>query len=68
MNWKLKARIYERGLNQADFAQKIGAHESFVSQVIRGRREISREQQELWAEALQCKADDLFLSAADEVA
>lgn len=59
MNKKLKARIFDQYGTQADFAQKIGVQESFVSRIIRGRRSLSPEELKRWSKALGC--DPSFL-------
>ena len=60
MNKQLKARIIEIFGTQADFAQALGIDESFVSRVIRGRRELDTAKQNRWAELLRCKSDNIF--------
>jgi len=60
MNLKLKFRIIELFGNQANFAQKMGLHESLVSRVVRGRRSISKEYQKKWARILRQDVKDLF--------
>jgi plasmid maintenance system antidote protein VapI len=54
-NLKLKLVILKKFDTQANFAMKIHCHESFVSQVIAGRRKISNDQARLWLRALNCK-------------
>jgi len=60
MNRKLKGRIVEVFGSQSDFAMNIGENESAVSRVIRGRRELNRESQVIWATALECKPEEIF--------
>lgn len=52
MNWKLKAKICERFGSQADFAQTLKVHESEVSRVVRGRRELGPDSRRIWVDAL----------------
>jgi len=62
MNWRLKQRICEHPkFNiQANFAAALGLHQSFLSEVIRGRRQVTPEEQNRWAELLDCKVSDIF--------
>ena len=60
INKQLKARIFEVFGTQADYAQEIGEDETLVSKVIRGRRTLSLEKQEVWATALGRKPQELF--------
>ncbi len=53
----LKLAILERFNSQADFAAKIGEHESTVSRVVRGRRKLSPEEAKVWKKTLQCGVD-----------
>lgn len=59
-NNKLKARMTEIYGGQWRFAQAAGEHESVVSKVIRGRRELSPEKRRHWAELLKCKPREIF--------
>jgi plasmid maintenance system antidote protein VapI len=52
---KLKMEIIKTFRTQSDFAMKVNAHESKVSQVIRGRRKISTIEARRWAETLGCR-------------
>jgi hypothetical protein len=60
MNWELKKRIGEKYRNQWEFAHQVGTCETIVSKVVRGRRQLSPEQQRKWADALECKTKDIF--------
>ena len=60
MNKRLKAKIIEFFGTQADFAQALGIDESFVSRVIRGRRELDTANQNHWAKLLKCKSGSIF--------
>ncbi len=60
MNKALKVRIIEIFGTQADFAQALGMDESYVSRVIRGRRELDTANQNRWAELLKCKSENIF--------
>jgi len=61
MNKKLKAKIVEIFESQANFSQVIKADETIISRVIRGRRELSLDDQKKWAEVLDCNPEDIFL-------
>lgn len=63
VNWKLKARITERYGTQVDFAQKIGIREVDVSRVVRGRKQLQSFEQQMWAEALDCRPKEIFGAA-----
>ncbi len=60
MNKKLKGKIVEVYGTQADFAQKIKKDESYVSRVVRGRRNITESEQDSWAGLLGYSRRDLF--------
>jgi len=60
MNLNLKLKILEKYQSQADFAISVGAHESLVSRIIRGRRRLDPEKQITWAEALNSTPRELF--------
>ena len=59
MNRRLKARIVEQFGCQVDFAMAIGRDQSFISQVVRGRRRLKPEEAGRWAQVLHCEAQDL---------
>ena len=59
MNRKLRLEILKRFDTQADFASKVGEHDSKVSMVLRGRRKLSSKQAEKWIEVLNCDPDVL---------
>ena len=60
MNRVLKATIIEKFGTQGDFSTVVGEREATVSRVIRCRRSLSPEKQEIWARALGCKRGRLF--------
>jgi transcriptional regulator with XRE-family HTH domain len=60
MNKRLKAKIYEVFGTQADFAQAMKEDESIVSRIVRGRRRPDDERMKKWADALDCKPEQLF--------
>jgi len=64
MNRTLKSRIFEKFGTQADFAENMNTHESYVSHVVRGRRELKPEDQIKWARALKTDVATLFPSEA----
>ena len=61
INKKLKAAIIMKYGSQVDFALAVGIDETFVSKIIRGRRQLTSDQQKQWAKALKCKVEDIFL-------
>lgn len=60
MNKRLKSRIFEVFGTQSDFAKFLGVHESRISQIIRGRRSLSVEDQKKWAAVLNCSVELIF--------
>jgi len=56
----LKFRILEKYRSQADFAQKLGEHESRISRVIHGRSKLSDFEKRAWANALDCQLREIF--------
>ena len=67
MNWKLKEKITEKYGTQSDFAIVLKGHESDVSRVIRGRRSLTDEERQLWADLLEVDRAELFGEEADHV-
>lgn len=62
MNFRLnevKIAILRAYQTQSDFAEAIPVHESFVSQVLRGRRKLSSDQAGRWRELLKCPEEIL---------
>ena len=60
MNKILRVAIVTEFGTQSDFALRLGVHESMVSQVIRGRRQLPNELKLKWAKALNCPQEHLF--------
>jgi hypothetical protein len=60
MNKKLKSKIVLKFGTQADFAQAIGEYQAVVSEVIRGRRQLSDHKELEWAMALNCRPQEIF--------
>jgi transcriptional regulator with XRE-family HTH domain len=60
MNKVLKSIIILKFGTQEDFAAKINESRSVVSNVIRGRRNISDEKKIAWANALGCNVEKIF--------
>ena len=60
MNKKLKSKIVLKFGTQTDFAQAIGEYQTVVSEVIRGRRQLSDHKELEWAMALGCTPKDIF--------
>ncbi len=59
-NKNLRIAILKKFDSQGDFAEFIGVHESAVSQVIRGRRNLKSETRDRWAAVLGCDPGDIF--------
>lgn len=60
MNYNLKLRILERFGNQYTFGQLVKMHDSKVSKVIHGRQILPKQEKKKWAEALDCKIEEIF--------
>ena len=60
MNKTLKSKIVLKFFSQEDFAAAIGERPSVISNVIRGRRNISDEKKIAWATALGCSVCEIF--------
>lgn len=60
MLWNLKKRIMEMYSTQVDFAEVVGVSESYISRVIRGRREPTDSEKIRWSKLLKCKPDEIF--------
>lgn len=58
----VRIEILKNFPTQSDFAAAVGEHESRVSQIIRGRRKLSRDRAKAWARALKC--DPVILDPA----
>jgi transcriptional regulator with XRE-family HTH domain len=52
--------IREKELRQREFARIVGAHESVVSEVISGKRNLDLSKQVQWAKALDRKPEEIF--------
>jgi hypothetical protein len=59
-NKRLLLAILSRFDTQYDFARAIGKSESYVSNVIRGKKQLSMVEQGKWTAALDCKSEDIF--------
>jgi len=51
---QIKLEILRNFPSQGDFAEKLGVHESKVSQILRGRRKLSPEDAGKWIKVLKC--------------
>jgi len=60
MNLQLKSRIIAKYGKQWVFAREIGVHDSVVSKVVTGARELPADQIQLWAEKLDCDINEIF--------
>ena len=57
---KLNARMIEIYGGQWRFANAINEHESTVSKILLGRRELSPEKRKIWAKALNIKESEIL--------
>ena len=55
LNLELKMQILRTHKSQADFALRVRDHESLVSAVVNGRRHLTWEKAQVWADALGVK-------------
>lgn len=60
MNIQLKLKILEKFETQADGAMRLGVHESVLSRVVRGRRQLPEAERRRWAKVLGCEVTDIF--------
>lgn len=60
VNLRLKAKIIERFGTQAQFAKTLRIQESMVSEVVRGRRNLTEDEKNAWLSALGGHSSDLF--------
>jgi len=63
MNIPLKIKIMEHYKTQTGFAVAQRLSDSFVSRVVRGKRELTPDEQHQWSKALKCKPSDIFPEA-----
>ena len=59
-NYNLRVEIFKKFRTQCDFADAAGEHDTFVSMVINGRRQLDAERQKKWAKVLKCKVSEIF--------
>ena len=57
MELELKFAIMAKFKNQYSFAKRLRIHEPKLSQVLHGRRKLSRKEAQSWAKALGCDPD-----------
>ena len=62
-NRRLVSKIYLNFDSITDFAEDINVPPPVVSGVVRNRRELSPEQQKLWAKKLNCDPKEIFETA-----
>lgn len=60
MNKKLKSRIFEVYGTQYEFSKAVDVHETLVSRVVRGSREIPDAEKKRWATFLNADAEEIF--------
>lgn len=42
MHWELKKLLYDKGISQRDLARAVGVSEVMISNVVNGKRKLSR--------------------------
>lgn len=60
VNKALRLKIVEMADTQKSFAKRLGVCDSIVSAVVRGRRNLSRDEKAKWAQELGVKVGDVF--------
>ncbi len=60
MNIKLRLKIIQHFVNQANFATAMGVDDAFVSRVIRKRKTLPIDKQIEWAKSLGCSVNEIF--------
>lgn len=60
INYRLKSRIYLMFPDLGAFAAAVNVTKSYVSHVIKKRREPTEERKGEWARILGCFSDDIF--------
>lgn len=60
INKKLKAQIVAHYGNQREFARALAAGEDVVSRVLRNRLNLTPEEKQTWAKALESTPESLF--------
>ena len=50
----VKIEILKNFPTQSDFAEYLNVHESKVSQIVRGRRKLSKDDAKKWVKILKC--------------
>lgn len=68
MNLILRYSIIKKFRTQWEFARDMGVHESYVSDVIHGKRKPNIERKNKWAKALDSSVDELFQDNSDAMA
>jgi len=64
----LKIEILKTFPTQSDFAECLNVHESKISQVLRGRRKLSKDDAATWAKILKCDAHVLVAVTKNSIA
>ncbi len=68
MNLILRYSIIKSFRTQWEFARAMGVHESYVSDVLHGKRNPSLKRKNKWAKALGSSVDELFQDNSDAMA
>lgn len=58
---RLPELLARRGISQAEFSRRLGVTESFISQVIKGKKQFSYEMAKNASMILWCAMDDLHV-------
>ncbi len=67
INIRLRLKIIEYFGNQSIFAKKLNIQDSVVSLVVRGRYNLTVDEQLSWAKELDCKKENIFPAISSEV-
>ena len=59
--YELKSRIIKAGFTGKSFAEKAGISQSYIVQILAGRKNVSPPTAKKICDALQCSFDDIFV-------
>lgn len=64
---RLLEHINRNGMNQVQFADRLGVSKSFASKVISGDKKLSLVRAKMCADILSCSMDDLYTWEYDDL-
>lgn len=57
---KLKAKIFEKFGTAKNFAEKLGKNDTYVSRLMTGKKNFSRQEVIEWSKALELSSDEML--------